>query len=280
MPSISEREQREIDAANASGNTPVVFIHGLWLLPSSWANWADHFEQAGYAPLTPDWPGDPETVSEARANPDVLAKVTLKQIADHTTEIVNSLDKKPALVGHSTGGLLAQMLAGQGLAAVTVAVDPGVFRGVLPLPASVLKGVGPFLIDPRTRGRALTLTYDQFKYGWANALDEQESKELYEEFHVAGSGIALVQMGNANLNPWTEAKVDTKNPDRGPLLIIDGEKDHTVPWAIAHAAYKRQKRNRGVTEIVKIPNRGHALTIDHGWREVAQATLDFVKRFV
>ena len=130
-----------------------------------------------------------------------------------------------------------------------------------------------------TRGRAITLTFDQFKYGWANALDEKEAKELYDTFHVAGSGIALVQMGNANLNPWTEAKVDTKNPDRGPLLIIDGEKDHTVPWAIANAAYKRQRRNPGVTEIVKIPNRGHSLTIDHGWREVAQTALDFVKRF-
>src|SRR5215510_2341423 len=155
MTSISDREMQEIEAASASGNTPVVFIHGLWLLPSSWANWADFVKQAGYAPLTPDWPGDPETVEEARANPDVLAKVTLTQIADHTTENVNALDKKPALVGHSTGGLLAHILAGQGLAAVTVAVDPGIFRGVLPLPASVLKGVGPFLIDPRTRGRAL-----------------------------------------------------------------------------------------------------------------------------
>ncbi len=279
MPAISERENREIEAATAAGKTPVVFIHGLWVLPSSWANWADFFEQAGYASLTPDWPDDPETVEEARANPDVLAKKTLKQIADHTLEIINALGKKPALVGHSTGGLLAQMLAGRGFSAVTVAIDPGVFRGVLPLPASVLKGVGPFLVDPRTRGRAITLTFDQFKYGWTNALDEQESKELYETFHVAGSGIALVQMGNANLNPWTEAKVDTKNPDRGPLLIIDGEKDHTVPWAIANAAYKRQKHNPGVTEIVKVPNRGHSLTIDHGWREVAQATLDFIKRF-
>jgi pimeloyl-ACP methyl ester carboxylesterase len=277
--SISERESREIEAANASGNTPVVFIHGLWVLPSSWANWTDFFEQAGYAPLTPDWPDDPETVEAARANPDVLAKKTLKQVADHTTEVIDALDKKPAVIGHSTGGLVAQILAGQGLSAVTVAIDPGVFRGVLPLPGSVLKGVGPFLIDPRTRGRAITLTFDQFKYGWANALDEKEAKELYETFHVAGSGIALAQMGNANLNPWTEAKVDTKNPDRGPLLIIDGEKDHTVPWAIANAAYKRQRRNPGVTEIVKLPNRGHALTIDHGWHEVAQTALDFVKRF-
>jgi non-heme chloroperoxidase len=279
MASISEREKQEIEAANASGNTPVVFIHGLWLLPSSWANWADFFKQAGYAPLTPDWPDDPATVEEARAHPDVLAKKTLGQVADHTTEIIKALDEKPAVMGHSTGGLLAQMLAGRGLSAVTVAIDPGVFRGVLPLPASVLRGVGPFLVNPLTRGRAITLTFDQFTYGWANALDEREARELYDRFHVAGSGISLVQMGNANLNPWTEAKANSKNPDRGPLLIIEGEKDHTVPWAMANAAYKLQRRNPAVTEIVKIPNRGHSLTIDHGWREVAQPALDFVKRF-
>ena len=280
MASISEREIREIEAANASGTTPVVFIHGLWLLPSSWANWADFFKHAGYAPLTPDWPDDPATIGEARANPDVLAKKTLKQVADHTTEIIDALDKKPVVIGHSTGGLLAQMLAGRGLATATVAIDPGVFRGVLPLPGSVLKGVGPLLINPLTRGRAITLTFDQFKYGWANALDDKEAKELYDTFHVAGSGIALVQMGNANLNPWTQSKVDTKNPDRGPLLILDGEKDHTVPWAIANASYKRQRRNPSVTEIKKMPNRGHSLTIDHGWQEVAQTAIDFVKRFV
>jgi pimeloyl-ACP methyl ester carboxylesterase len=279
MVRASERERGEIEAANDSGNTPVVFIHGLWLLASSWASWAELFEGAGYAPLTPDWPDDPATVEEARANPDVFARKTLRQVADHTAEIIKALDKKPVVIGHSTGGLFAQMLAGRGLSAATVAIDPGVFRGVLPLPASVLRGVGPFLLDPRTRRRAITLTFDQFKYSWADALDDQEAKELYDTFHVAGSGISLVQMGNANLNPWTEAKVDTKNPDRGPLLIIDGERDHTVPWAIAHAAYKRQKRNPAVTEIVEMPNRGHSLTIDHGWREVAQTALDFVEPF-
>jgi len=276
---ISQRELKQIEHANATKATPVVFIHGLWLLPSSWDPWVALFEEAGYAALTPDWPDDPDTVEQARANPQMLAKKTLKQVADHTTTIIKALDKKPAVMGHSTGGLVAEMLAGGGLSAVTVAIDPGVFRGVLPLPFSVLKGVGPFLLNPSTRGRAITLTFDQFKYGWANALDEKEAKELYDKFHVAGSGIALVQMGNANLNPWTESKVDTKNPDRGPLLIIDGEKDHTVPWAIANAAYKLQKRNPGVTEIVKMPNRGHALTIDHGWREVAETALAFVKRF-
>jgi pimeloyl-ACP methyl ester carboxylesterase len=276
--SISERESREIAAANASGKTPVVFIHGLWLLPSSWANWADFFAQAGYAPLTPDWPDDPATVEEARANPTVFAKKTLKQVADHTSEIIDALDKKPVVMGHSTGGLLAQMIAGRGLAAVTVAIDPGPFRGVLPLPFPVLKSAGPFLINPLTRRRALTLSFKQFKYAWTNALEDAEAKELYDRYHVAAPGIALVQMGNANLNPWTQAKVHPKNPARGPLLIIEGDKDHTVAPAMARSAYKRQRRNRAVTEYVVMPNRGHALCIDHGWREVAQTALDFVNR--
>jgi pimeloyl-ACP methyl ester carboxylesterase len=281
MTPITERETRQIEQANTSGNTPVVFIHGLWLLPSSWDRWADLFKQAGYAPLTPDWPDDPETVEEARANPDVLAKKTLGQIADHTADVIEALDKKPAVMGHSTGGLLAQIIAGRGLSAATVAIDPGPFRGVLPLPVSTLRVSAPVLRNPLNRGRAVTLSFEQFRYGWTNAIEsDDEAKRLYDEFHVAGPGVALMQMANANLNPRTEAKVDTKNPNRGPLLIIEGEKDHTVPWAIANAAYKRQKRNEAVTEIVKVPNRGHSLTIDSGWREVADKALAFVKRFV
>ena len=279
MAGISEREAKEIEAANTSGTTPVVFIHGLWLLPSSWANWGEFFKKAGHAPLMPDWPDDPETVEQARANPDVFAKKNLKQIADHTAEVIGGLKKKPAVMGHSTGGLLAQMIADRGLSAATVAIDPGPFRGVLPLPVSALRSAGPVLKNPLNRGKAITLTLDQFKYGWANALDDDEAKRLYETYHVAAPGVALMQMANANLNPFTEAKLDPKNPDRGPLLIIDGEKDHTVPWAIANAAYKRQSKNPSVTEIKQIPNRGHALTIDSGWQEVAQAALDFVKRF-
>src|SRR5215218_9671833 len=172
MASISERENREVEAANASGNTPVVFIHGLWLLPRSWDNWADLFREAGYAPLTPDWPDDPETVEEARANPDVLAKKTLGQVADHTTEVIDALDQKPVVMGHSTGGLLAQMIAGRGLSAATVAIDPGPFRGVLPLPVSTLRVSAPVLRNPLNRGRAITLTLDQFEYGWGNALSD------------------------------------------------------------------------------------------------------------
>ncbi|HYJ21913.1 MAG TPA: alpha/beta hydrolase [Solirubrobacterales bacterium] len=277
---ITEHEAKQIEAANAGGRTPVVFIHGLWLLPSSWDNWAGVFEEAGYAAVTPVWPDDPETIEQARANPDVFAKKTLGQIADHTAEVIGQLHKKPAVMGHSTGGLLCQMIADRGLSAATVAIDPGPFRGVLPLPLSALKSASPVLKNPLNRGRAITLTLDQFKYGWANALNDEEAKQLYESFHVAAPGVALMQMANANLNPFTEAKLDPRNPARGPLLIIDGEVDHTVPWAIAEASYKKQSRNEAVTEIVKIPNRGHSLTIDSGWREVCDTALNFVKRFI
>jgi pimeloyl-ACP methyl ester carboxylesterase len=279
-PTLTPREAEQVERANASGKTPVVFIHGLWLLPSSWDAWTELFEQSGYAALTPSWPDDPETVDEARAHPEVLAGKKLGQIADHVAEVIQELQKKPVVMGHSTGGLLAQMIADRGLSAVTVAIDPGPFRGVLPLPVSTLRVSAPVLINPLNRKRAVTLTFDQFKYGWTNALeDNDEAKELYDTYHVAGPGIALMQMANANINPWTEAKLDPANPDRGPLLIMDGENDHTVPWAIANAAYKRQRRNPGVTEIVKVPNRGHSLTIDHGWREVADIALKFVQRF-
>jgi pimeloyl-ACP methyl ester carboxylesterase len=230
--------------------------------------------------VTPSWPDDPETVDEARAHPEVLAKKTLRQIADHTAEVIGALERKPAVIGHSTGGLLAQMIADRGLSAATVAIDPGPFRGVLPLPLSTLRASSPVLRNPLNRGRAVTLTLDQFKYGWTNALDDDEEAErLYQTYHVAGPGVALMQMANANLNPRTAAKLDPRNPDRGPLLFIEGEKDHTVALAIANASFKRQRRNPGVTEIETVPNRGHSLTIDSGWREVADRALAFVKRF-
>jgi pimeloyl-ACP methyl ester carboxylesterase len=279
MATVTEHESDSIEKANATGLTPVVFVHGLWLLPSSWQRWAEVFEEAGYAPLTPGWPDDPDTVEDAKAHPEVFAHKTVGQVADHFEEVIRKLTKKPAVIGHSFGGLLAQILAGRGLAAATVAIDPAPFRGVLPLPISALKSSRPVLGNPANRNHAVPLTYEQFRFAFANAVSEDEAKELYETFAVPASGAPLFQAATANLNPWTEAKVKTKNPDRGPLLIISGEKDHTVPWSIANASFKRQKRNEGVTEIVEIPNRGHALTIDSGWREVADTALAFVKRF-
>ena len=276
MPAVAEQVER----ANTSGKTPVVFIHGLWLLPSSWDRWAAVFEEAGFSPVQPGWPDDPDTVEEAKAHPEVFAGKTVGKVADHYAGVIGRLQKKPAVVGHSFGGLLAQIVAGRGLSAASVAIDPAPFRGVLPLPLSALKSASPVLSNPLNYGRAVSLTFEQFKYGWANALTEGEATDLYKTFSVPAPGAPLFQAATANLNPLTEAKVDTRNANRGPLLIVSGEKDHTVPRAIAEASYKKQQRNEGVTEFVEMPNRGHALVIDSGWREVADTALAFIQRFV
>src|SRR5215216_5150356 len=260
---ITEYELEQCQRANQTGRPPVVFVHGLWLLPSSWDRWAKLFEDNGYVALTPGWPDDPETVEDAAEHPEVFAGKSIGQIArplrdrhprarqeagDHRPLHWRVVDPDPGRAGLGRG----------------VGGDrPGPFRGVLPLPISTLKSSSPVLRNPANRARAVPLTYDQFRYGFANAVSEEEAKQLYEDFAVPASGKALWQAALANLNPWTEDKVDTKNPERGPLLLISGERDHTVPPAIVNASYKQQQYNPGVTEIETIPGHGHALIIDN-----------------
>lgn len=279
MAPITAREQQQIDQANASGRTPVVFVHGLWLLPNSWDNWAPFFEEAGYAAVAPGWPGDPESVAEAKANPDLFAGQKLRGTSDHYAEVVAKLTKKPAVIGHSFGGMLAQNVAGRGIAAATVSISPAPYRGILPLPISSLKVASIALRNPANRKRGVPLTREEFRYGFGNAVSEDESSQLYDAYSVPGPGQALFQAATSNINPGTEAKVDTKNPHRGPMLIIGADQDHTVPWAISNASYKLQSKNPGITEITKFTGKGHSYTIDAGWREVADTALQFIKRF-
>jgi pimeloyl-ACP methyl ester carboxylesterase len=276
----TDAELAAVARANESGKTPVVFVHGLWLLDSSWDRWAAYFEANGYAAITPGWPDDPLSVADAREKPEVFASKSVGDVAAYQQAIIEKLDRKPALIGHSFGGLLVQILAGRGLAAATVAIDAAGGRGVLPLPFSALKAASPVLTHPSSRHKAVTLTYDQFRYGFANAVSEEEAHRLYDQFHVAGSGVPLFQAAFANLNPATEANADNKNPDRGPMLIISGARDHQAPDATSKAIYERQLKNEhAVTEYALIPDRGHSLTIDDGWQEVAEVAHDFIARF-
>ena len=276
MTTFTTHEQQEIDRANTEGKQPVVLVHGLWLLASSWDNWRALFEDQGYATLAPGWPDDPDTVVEAHDDPEVFANKRIKQVTDHYSAAIAQLKRKPAVVGHSFGGLIAQQLADKGISAATVAIDAPGFRGVLPLPLSELKSGAPVLSNPTNYHRAVSLTFEQFKYGFANVLDENEAHILYDRYAVPGSGTPLFQAAAANLNPWTEDQVNTRNPERGPLLLIAGEKDHTVPLAVVKAAYKLQQHNPAVTEFREIAGRGHSLIIDHGWREVADIALAFI----
>jgi len=273
---LNERENAEITAAQQSGKQPVVFVHGLWLLANSWDDWRSLFEEKGYATVAPGWPDDPDTTAEGVADPDRFAGTGVAEITDHYAEAIGGLTRKPIIIGHSFGGLITQKLAGMGLAAGAVAIDPAPFRGVLPLPLSALKASFPALKNPRNRKKAVMLTLEQFTYGFANEVPADEAKALYEKYAVPGAGRPLFQAASANINPKTPASVDTKRSDRGPLLIISGQKDHTVPWAIANASYKRYKTVPA--EIIEIPGRGHSLVIDSGWGEVAQVALSFLDR--
>jgi non-heme chloroperoxidase len=279
-PAVTETEAEQIERANASAATPVVFIHGLWLLPTSWEPWAKHFEDSGFVALTPGWPDDPDTVAEAKEHPEVFAGKSVGEVADHFESVIRQLDRRPAIIGHSFGGLITEILAGRGLAFASVAIAPAPFRGVLPLPISALRAGSPVLSKPGNYNKAVPLTYDQFRYAFANAVGEDEARKLYDSCAVPAPGKPLFQAATANLNPWTEVKVDTKSPDRGPLLLVYGEQDHTVPKAIVKASYKKEKKNKNVTELAEMKGRGHALTIDSGWQEVADTALAFVKRYV
>ncbi|MGY4767089.1 alpha/beta hydrolase [Kribbella sp. CWNU-51] len=273
------RELGEIEIANTSGRPPVLFVHGLWLLAGSWQPWQDKFEAAGFATVAPGWPDEPESVGEGRANPSVFAGKSVGAITAYYADVIARLERKPAIVGHSFGGLITQKLAGMGLGTVSVPIDPAPGRGVLPLPLSALRASFPALRNPANRKKAVMLTYDQFRFAFVNAVPEDEARRLYDEFPVPGAGLPLFQAAVANFNPKSETLVDRANPDRGPMKFLSGEKDHTVPWAITNAAYQKQRGNPAVTEIEELSGRGHSLVIDSGWEQVGDAALTFVQKY-
>ena len=277
---VTDWERAEVERANSSGLSPVVFVHGLWLLPSSWDGWRKLFEDNGYITLAPGWPDDPRTREQAYANPSVFAGKSVQDVTDHYLAVISELTKKPAVIGHSFGGLIVQKIADEGAAAATVAIDNAPIKGVLPLPLSALKSGAPVLRNPANRHKAVALTFEQFQYGWANNLDEAEGRRLYDTYHVPASGEPLFEAGFANFMLHGDTKVDVKNPNRGPLLIISGTNDTTAPRAFTDGSYEKQQKNPQVTEYVEIEGRGHSLILDHGWPDVAAPALTFIQRFL
>jgi pimeloyl-ACP methyl ester carboxylesterase len=258
-------------------STPVIFIHGLWLHASSWEPWVDMFRQAGYEPMAPGWPGDPDTVEAARANPESIADHGIDDVVAHYAKIIQGLSAKPILIGHSFGGMIAQKLLGQDLAAAAVAIDAAQIKGVLPLPLSALRSTLPVFKNPSNKHKAVSLTAEQFRYAFGNAVSEQESAELFDRWAIPAPGKPLFEAAAANFDPHSPAKVDTANELRGPLLLIMGGRDHTVPESVTKATLKQYRHSDAVTDIKEFADRAHSLTIDSGWREVADTTMAWLK---
>ncbi len=258
--------------------TPVVFVHGLWLHSTSWGQWEDLFREAGYEPVAPGWPGDSATVAETRRDPAKVAGHGIDDVVGHYAQIIRGLGAPPVVVGHSFGGLIAQRLLGQDLAAAAVAIDAAPVKGVLSLPVSALRVASIALRKPANRNLAISLTPEQFRYGFGNALPEHESAELFEKWTVPSPGKPLFEAGLANFTPNSPAKVNVHNKTRGPLLLTAGGKDHTVPKAITTGTRKLYHKSPAITDFVEFPDRGHSLTIDSGWREVAQYALDWLSK--
>jgi pimeloyl-ACP methyl ester carboxylesterase len=256
--------------------TPVVFVHGLWLHATSWNPWMEKFGEAGYEPAAPGWPGEPGTVEEARRDPASVAGHGINDVVDHFADIIRDLPALPVVIGHSFGGLIAQRLLGQDLAVAAVAVDPAPIKGVLALPPSALKVASIGLRSPANRNMAVSLTSEQFRYGFGNALGAQESDDLYQQWNVPSPGKPLFEAALATFTPKSPAQVNTRNKTRGPLLITAGGRDHTVPPAISMSTRKQYHRSPAVTDFVEFDDRGHSLTVDHGWAEVAQYALDWL----
>jgi alpha-beta hydrolase superfamily lysophospholipase len=255
---------------------PVVFIHGLWLHASSWEPWVEKFRAAGYAPVAPGWPNEADTVEGARANPDAVADIGIDEAAGHYAEVANGLGDDTILIGHSFGGLIAEKLLGEGVGAGAVAIDPAQIKGVLPLPLAQLRSGFPALGNPANLHRAVSLTKSQFRYGFGNAVDEEESDALFDAWTIPSPARPLFQAAAANFVMHSPAAVDTKRDPRGPLLLISGTADHTVPDVVTRSTLKQYRDAMTVTELKQFEGRGHSLTIDHGWGDVADAVLEWL----
>ncbi|HTO98291.1 MAG TPA: alpha/beta hydrolase [Myxococcales bacterium] len=263
--------------APQSPKPPVMFVHGLWLHAESWSNWVELFREHGYDARAASWPGDAETTEATRQHSEAVAGYGVGEIAQYVAGQLKAFEKKPILIGHSFGGLLVQNLLGRDLAVAAIAIDPAPIKGVPELPLSALRSSLPVLGNPLNFKRAVSLTEHQFRFGFTNAVPEEEAKELYARYAMPAPARPLFQAATATLNPVSATRVNVENKTRGPLLLVSGDKDNTVPPVLVKSTLRAYSKSPAITELKEFAGRGHSLVIDSGWRELAEYSLAWLK---
>lgn len=258
------------------GHPQVLFIHGLWLHASSWQPWQALFEQRGHQTLAPGWPGEADSVTATRDDPDAVADHGVEDVTAHYAKIISGMDRAPILIGHSFGGLIVEKLLGQNLGSAGIAIDAAQIKGVLPLPLSSLWATLPVFKNPANRHRSVSLTSDQFHFAFGNAIPRAQSDVLWDTWTIPSPGRPLFEAAAANFTLHAPTEVNTRNSDRGPLLLIMGGEDHTVPEAITKSTMKQYRHTTAVTDLVEFADRGHSLTIDSRWPDVAESCLSWL----
>ena len=256
----------------------LVFIHGLWLHPTSWQPWMELFDRSGYRCVAPGWPGVADTVAQSRAHPEDIADKGIDDVVEHYLELIRPLPHKPILVGHSFGGMVVEKLLGLDVAAAAIAIDAAQIKGVLPLPLSALRSTLPVFRNPANKHRAVSLTANQFRYSFGNAVSVEESDRLFERWAIPAPGKPLFEAATANFSRHSPAEVDTDNDERGPLLLVMGGRDHTVPEAITESTFHQYHNSGAITDVLEFDDRGHSLVIDGGWEDVATACLEWLEK--
>jgi non-heme chloroperoxidase len=256
----------------------IVFIHGAWLASNSWDRFAAFFAESGYATLAPEWPRKSGDVADLREAAAGVAGLGVEEIVDHYAAIIGALAEPPIVIGHSFGGLIAQILLGRGLGRATVAMDPAAPKGVKRVPLSSLRAAAPAIAHPSKRHGVVELEFEQFNYAFTNTWDPADAREAFERYAVPETGRIFFEDGLANFTLHGPTEVDFDREDRGPLLITVGEHDHTVPPAVAKSNFEKYRHSAATTEFVEFPGRSHLLMAGEGWEEVAQYIADWLDR--
>lgn len=270
---LQPQTKKIIPSSKSKGT--IVLIHGLWMTPLSWEHWAKRYRDQGYNVVTPTWKQlEGKSIEEIRSNPEILSGIGVTEIFEHLVQVVSNLDESPIIMGHSFGGLFTQLLLDHGFGKAGVAIHSAQTQGVIRLPLSVVRAAWPALKNPFDINGIVDLSFDEFKFAFANGMPEDEALAGYNRYYIPSPKRPLIQVAFSNFNPKAPNKVDYHSEDRAPLLFIGGSTDNITPPSV-NMENRRAYKTSTITEYKEYSMRPHFTVSQKGWEEVADYALEW-----